>query len=222
MTSLFDRIFGRRKAEAPVTEAPAVVPPLTAGPEPEEQICWLRDQIRRDVAAGFYDADAILTNAIDAFADEIDPATLRREAQGMLREAMAEHAAAQAGWPPLTDCDRLDDAFAALEATGVIARQNFTCCGTCGSAEIWDEIDAVGKAGGPTRGYAFYHMQDTERAAEGDGLYLNYGACDDGEDAALAVANDIVTQLEAHGLRTEWNGNWGQRIAVSLDWKRRR
>jgi hypothetical protein len=65
-------------------------------------------------------------------------------------------------------------------------------------------------------------MQDTERAAEGDGLYLNYGACEDGEEAALAVANDIVTQLTAHGLRTEWNGSWNQRIAVSLDWKRRR
>lgn len=51
---------------------------------------------------------------------------------------------------------------------------------------------------------------------------LNYGACEEGEDAALAIANDIVTQLEAHGLRTDWNGSWSQRIGVSLDWKRRR
>lgn len=213
MTSLFDRIFGRHRAE-----------PAVAAPEPEaaDQLDWLRDQIRRDVAAGFYDEDTILTNATDAFEEDLDPALLRHEAQRFLREAMAEHEAAQAGWPVLTDCDRLDDAFAALEATGVIARQNFTCCGTCGSTEIWDEVDAVAKAGRPTRGYAFYHMQDTERAAEGDGLYLNYGACEDGEDAALAVANDIVTQLEAHGLRTEWNGSWNQRIGVSLDWKRRR
>ena len=32
-----------------------------------------------------------------------------------------------------------------LEAEGVIARQNFTCCGSCGAIEIWDEIEeAIG------------------------------------------------------------------------------
>ena len=72
------------------------------------------------------------------------------------------------------------------------------------------------------RGYAFYHMQDTERATEGGSLYLNYGACEEGEAAALQVARDIVTRLEAHGLRTDWDGSWDQRIGVALDWKRRR
>ena len=37
-----------------------------------------------------------------------------------------------------------------------------------------------------------------------------------------AVARDIVSRLEAHGLRTEWDGSWDQRIGVALDWKRRR
>jgi len=217
MTSLFDRIFGRRKADAIHVEAPPVVEP-----ELREKIGWLRDSIRSDVASGFYDEDAILTQAIDSYADEIDPAVLRREAQRLLREARAEHDEAQRGWPARTDCDRLDDAFAALEAAGVVSRQHFSCCGTCGSSEIWAEIEAVHEAGGLTRGYAFYHMQDTERATEGDGLYLNYGACEEGEDAALAIANDIVAQLEAHGLHTDWNGSWSQRIGVSLDWKRRR
>lgn len=216
MKSLFDRIFGRRDAE--------VVPPGTpvaAETDATEKIDWLRESIRRDVATGFYDEDAILTHAVDSFEEEFEPAELRRESQRLLREALAEHKAAQRGWPARTDCDRLDDAFAALEAKGVVARQHFTCCGTCGSTEIWDEIDVVQKAGRPARGYAFYHVQDTERAAEGGGLYLNYGACEEGEEAALAVAKDIVTHLEAHGLRTEWDGSWGQRIAVSLDWKRR-
>jgi hypothetical protein len=130
----------------------------------------------------------------------------------------------------------LDDAFAALEANGVISRQNFTCCGTCGSAEIWDEMKAVEEAGGPVRGYAFYHMQDTESAADGHGIFPNYGACEEGEEAALAIGRDIVTQLEAQGLNCDWNGtqleaqglncdwngDWGKRIAVGLDWKRRR
>jgi hypothetical protein len=218
MKSLLDRLLRRNTVKTSI--APPANDPVE--PEIEDKTSWLRDHIRRDVASVFYDEDTILTRSVDSFEDEFDPAFLRGEAQRLLREELAAHARDQRDWPARTDCDRLDDAFAALEANGVIARQNFTCCGTCGSAEIWDEIDAVAKAGGPTRGYAFFHMQDTERAAEGDGLYLNYGACEDGEEAALAVANDIVTQLDAHGLRTEWNGNWNQRIAVSLDWKRRR
>lgn len=211
--SLIDRIFGRKPE-----------PPPAPPPEPDagEKTGWLRDMIRRDVASGFYDEDAILTNAAGAFEEEFEPAELRRTAQQQLREALADHAEAQRGWPDRTDCDRLDDAFDALEADGVIARQHFSCCGTCGSSEIWDEINAAQTAGRPARGYAFYHMQDTESAADGAGLYLNYGACEEGEAAALAVARDIVNQLEAHGLRTDWDGSWDRRIAVALDWKRRR
>jgi hypothetical protein len=217
MKSLFDRIFGRRPNEAAMAETLSA-----AEPDLNEQIGWLRDSIRSDVASGFHDEDAVLLRAMDSFGEEFDPTQLRSEAQRLLREALAEHREAQRSWPARTDCDRLDDAFAALEARGVIARQHFTCCGTCGSTEIGDEIDAVQQAGGPTRGYAFYHEQDTEAATEGRGLYLNYGACDEGEEAALAVARDIVTQIEAHGLRTDWNGSWTQRIGVSLDWQRRR
>jgi len=220
MKSLLDRLFGRRKAEAAASRTP--IPPITLDTEIDATLLELGDSIRRDVASGFYDEDAILTHAAASFEKDLDAAVLRREAQRVLREALAVHKEAQRRWPARTDCDRLDDAFQALERTGVVARQHFTCCGSCGSTEIWDEIDAVRKLGVPTRGYAFYHAQDTDAAAEGDGLYLNYGACEEGEDAALAIGRDIVTQLQAHGLRTEWDGRWEQRIGVSLDWKRRR
>lgn len=73
----------------------------------------------------------------------------------------------------------------------------------------------------PLTAMPFIMCKTRNAPPRGGGLYLNYGACDEGEEAALEVAKDIVTQLEAHGLRTEWDGNWGQRIAVSLDWKRR-
>ena len=130
--------------------------------------------------------------------------------------------AAQASWPAETDCDRLDRAFAELEQQGIVARQNFSDCGTCGVAEIPDEIKAAEKSGRKVRGYVFYHMQDTESAAGGHGLYLNYGSIHSDDSASLKVAGEVVEALKRHRLKTEWNGTIEQRIGVKLDWKRRR
>lgn len=134
-----------------------------------------------------------------------------------MRAILAAHLAEQATWPAITDCDRLDAAFAALEASGIVCRQNFSCCGTCGAYEIWDEAAALEAAGTPVRGYAFYHVQDTESAVRGYGLYLNYGAAAEGEAAALAIAGEIVAALQQRGLRVDWNGQWSRRIGVALD-----
>ena len=209
--ALWNRIFGK-------INAPEQQPP----PPPYDPLAALRDQVWRDVAGGFHDDDAILTAAHDAFEEELPAPTLRREASAALRQALAEHRAAEKAWSDMTDCDRLDAAFAAMEAEGVIARQNFTCCGNCGATEIWDEIEEAIAEERPAEGYAFFHMQDTESAVEGEGLYLNYGACMAGEAAALDIGRRIVAQLRAHGLAVEWDGSWSMRIQVVLDWKKRR
>ena len=44
------------------------------------QAADLRDQMRRDVLGGYFDDDAILTNAHDLFEEELPRPTLRREA----------------------------------------------------------------------------------------------------------------------------------------------
>jgi hypothetical protein len=152
----------------------------------------------------------------------IDPAPYEEEAERFLRETLADHFQAQTAWPDRTDCDRLDEAFAVLEARGIICRQDFTCCGTCGHSEIGDEIAAAEEAGGTVRGYAFYHMQDTESAVDGGGLYLKYGAVAAGEATGVAVGRELAEVLTAHGLTTEWDGTLAQCVAVKLDWKRRR
>lgn len=182
----------------------------------------LHGYIQCEIAAGFDSPEAIIESAVEYLSDEADPAILRSHAQRLVGAILAAHLAEQATWPAITDCDRLDAAFAALEASGIVCRQNFSCCGTCGAYEIWDEAAALEAAGTPVRGYAFYHVQDTESAVRGYGLYLNYGAAAEGEAAALAIAGEIVAALQQQGLRVDWNGQWSRRIGVSLDWKRRR
>lgn len=182
----------------------------------------LRGCIRRDVAAGFRGEEEIRTGALDMLADEYDSEELKPYAEQMTREEMESHFREQLTWPKLTDCDRLDAAFADLERAGIVARQDFSCCMTCGSTEIHDEMRATSKRGLHVRGYVFYHAQDTEAAVEGRGIYLGFGAAQAGEAAALEIASEIVATLLKHGLAAEWDGTWENRIGVQLDWKRRR
>lgn len=187
-----------------------------------EAVEYMRNQIRQQIAAGFDEIHQITESAVEVAADGVDPAAFEPIAKRLTQECLEEHFRAQAAWPDRTDCDRLDEAFDELEERGIVCRQNFSCCGTCGSSEIWDEMKATRDAGKTVRGYTFYHMQDTDSAVDGGGLYLGYGATEEGEQAALTVARDVISVLNSHGLETDWNGNWNTRIGVSLDWKRRR
>ena len=188
----------------------------------DEALQELRDYIQRDVAAGFRPEDDIVKNTVEMLSDDYDVEALTPHAVVMTRELIAAHKREQASWPKTTDCDRLDAAFAELERGGVVCRQDFSCCGNCGATEIQDEMKQVSKSGKRVRGYAFYHMQDTESAVEGHGLYLNYGAVQDGEAAAMEIGEEVSAALKQQGLEVTWDGTWGKRIGVSLDWKRRR
>ena len=215
----------RRRAEMDAAGGLGGLQPVPAGVPADfdmDPVVEMRSSIERNVAAGFMARDQIIDMAMEVMEAEAGGADLRLLAERITDEALAAHMVAQATWPARTDCDRLDAAFAELEAEGVIARHDFTCCSSCGAAEIWDEIDAARNAGLPARGYAFYHQQDTERAVEGGGLYLNYGSCEEGPEEAVAVGRQIVKRLEDHGVQAHWDGRIETRIAVPLDWKRRR
>jgi len=217
MASIWERLFGSAGREVPQRDVPQ--PANDAGLH--AALRDMRDRVRRDVMSGFYSPEAIVESAVEYVSDQVPGTDLRPHAEQMVAEALAEHRAEQETWPATTDCDRLEAAFAALEAGGIVMRQNFTCCGSCGSAEIWDEVEAFEGSGAKAYGYGFYHMQDTDNAVEGGGVYLNYGACEEGEEPALATGRAIVAEVERHGLKTDWDGSLGRRIKVELDWKRR-
>lgn len=172
--------------------------------------------------AGFETEEEAVASALGYMEGAAEESFLRPHAKQMAREAFARQKEEQPHWPAVTDCDRLDSAFAELDENGIIARQNYWCCQTCGNDAIGTEIDELSEMGRKVRGFAYYHTQDTESAVEGYGVCLCYGSVEESEEERIALANEIVSTIEKHGLKPKWNGDLKRRIEVPLDWKRRR
>ncbi|WP_390624227.1 DUF6891 domain-containing protein [Fodinicola feengrottensis] len=79
------------------------------------------------------------------------------------------------------------------------------------------------EATGDDRGYAFYHSQDAESAASGQGLYLAYGLVNHSEDPADTerIGHEIAEAVRRNGLQVTWDGSVKTRIHVPLTWQRR-
>jgi hypothetical protein len=183
----------------------------------------LHDFIKIQVAAGYAPAGEIIEDATALFAESgMDPASVRHAAHTITDQVLAAHLAEQATWPAPTDNDRLDAAFADLDRDGILARQHFACCETCGAREIHDELDQAEKAGRTMRGFTFFHRQDTEHAVGGESLYLSFGSPDRDGTATVAIGHEVVDALTRHGLTPAWNGKQVHRILLPLVWRRRR
>jgi len=154
----------------------------------------------------------------EALVEEFEEAGLEESAAAeMVGPLWAARLAEQADWPEVTDVDRLARAFDALERQAIVAAMDFTCCSSCGFAEIGAEADEN------ARGFVFFHQQDTERAASGGSLMLRYGAFHaGGPAAAAAIGHEVVAALAAAGLRADWNGSPDSAIPVTpISWLNR-
>ncbi|MGH3388059.1 MAG: DUF6891 domain-containing protein [Actinomadura sp.] len=177
----------------------------------------LRDHIRVALAIGADDFDAVVAASVDRFDRG---AQAHATAAEIAAEEFAAYRSEQGTWPDVLDSDRLVRAFRALDVSGVVARVDFTCCQSCGTAEIRAEVPE----GAVARGYAFCHRQDIEAGVRGAGLHVSYGAFAPGEGPAGAVeiGREVVTALREHGLTAHWDGDAARRIHVPLTWRRRR
>lgn len=198
---------------------------------PPVTVADLREDARQLVAEGFYNDDEIvniLTTwfTVDLETDETirDPEVVRAVARRATAAAARAHRRQQARWPTVTDCDRLDAAFALLERRGVVARQNFMGCASDGLAEIGVEMaDAQAGRKRPVVGYAFYHFQATEAAVAGGGLSIMFGSAVVNDVAGdKAIGRRVIRALREAGLSPTWSGNPRDRVLVPLKWQRRR
>ena len=110
-------------------------------------------------------------------------------------------------------------AFRAMRKAGLVARQNFSCCGSCAGYEIATDIEAMPTA---TRervyGTAFYTRQTAADFARRGftGLYISYGPVDvDDTQVGLdvvAVGQIVATCLREAGIEVEWDGSGNKTI----------
>ncbi|KCZ97951.1 hypothetical protein HPO_12833 [Hyphomonas polymorpha PS728] len=188
---------------------------------------YLQQTARILVRSGYDPLEYIEESLLEMAGDSdgtLSERDLRIEARNALIRAVAELTQEQAIWPALTDYDRLKAALDTLETEGIVTRENFSCCGTCGAAEIGAEIeDFAAETGRPATGYVFFHQQDTQNAVDGHALHFNYGTAspDWTEAKSLAIGQRLFDALKSVGLTPDWDGTIDRRVAVSLTWQRR-
>ncbi|WP_411138324.1 DUF6891 domain-containing protein [Streptomyces sp. C10] len=190
----------------------------TPGLAPETRAA-AEERARQGIRSGFRDFSQIAQDVCDSFDPEdtpVSPDEARRIVAGLWEERLAE----QAGWPEVTDADRVARAFAALDSQGLTARMHFSCCSNCALGGI-----AAERADGD-REFVFFHHQDTESAAAGHGLAVRYGAyAEDGEASGAdraEVGRAVAAALSGAGLPVEWDGDPDRVIDVTpLDWRKR-
>ncbi|WP_458247150.1 DUF6891 domain-containing protein [Streptomyces sp. MAI_2237] len=189
------------------------VPPLDLDEDERKEL----EKRVREVLVGGYASRAELAELAEEYLVTNDRRPVSREqAQSLADRLWLERVAEQAKWQGETDPERLTRAFTALQAAGITARENFTCCRNCGQSEIGGE-------GGPdARGFVYFHTQCTASAAAGHGLTLLYGGFDGSSETTGAIGHEVVAALEAVGLHAEWDHDPGRAITVTpLDWRRR-
>ncbi|HVZ94008.1 MAG TPA: hypothetical protein VG797_05820 [Phycisphaerales bacterium] len=183
----------------------------------------IMEYVETAVRAGYESDRDIASAACSNYVElSIDQRIFESWIQSLVKESVARIRAESRTWPAMTDCDRLDAAFAELERDGYIARQNYSCCQTCGIAEICQEAEDLTAQGRSVVGYVFFHEQDTENAVDGIGLCLAFGSDSNDPETDRRVAQHIIFVLDRHGLQTSWPGTIDKRIVVEIDWKRRR
>jgi hypothetical protein len=191
-------------------DAPEEVPELA-----QEIRAQVEERVRELLCCGYDTRDELVEAAEEYLVDGDHRPVSRAQAWELVDRLWLERVAEQETWEGATEPERLTEAFEFLDARGVTAREDFTCCRTCGLTEIGAEREDA-------RGFVFFHHQGTESAARGHGLMLYYGGFDDSAETTAAVGREVVAALAAVGLPTEWDGSPGTGILLTpLDWRKR-
>ncbi|GHB04496.1 DUF6891 domain-containing protein [Streptomyces termitum] len=193
-------------------------PPAPEVPElPAEVRAKLEERVRELLRCGYDDREALAEAAEEYLVSGDERPVCREQARELVDRLWLERVAESAGWQGVTDPERITAVFEELDRSGIVARENFTCCRSCGTAEIGAEEGAS-----EARGFVYFHAQCTEGVAGGGALYLLYGGFDGRSETTAAVGAEVAAALRGRGLAVEWDGDPSAAILVpGLDWRKR-
>ena len=179
-----------------------------------------RKVVRQLVWSGFHGPDDIVEIIDEAVFEpgQIDHGWLRAEIDEAFREKQAE----ERTWPEVTDCDRLDHVFDALEAQGILSLQNAGYTQGDGLADVAQFYNEAGGEQSGIEGYCFYTGQDLERVMESGQLWLAFGHVDGEDGPGEEIGRRIKAAFETAGFKVEWDGSIKTRLLVTgIRWQRR-
>ncbi|MEU8710746.1 hypothetical protein [Streptomyces sp. NPDC048663] len=208
--------------DAGIAWEPVPLPPTAPAPAlPADVAARAEDLVRALLREGYLGIDRLVRETVELMADEGPDGTAplsAAPARELVERLWVARVAEQRAWTGPTDPERLSRAFTALEREGVAAREDFTCCRSCGTAEIGAEAEDAGGA----RGFVFFHRRSTRCAAEGHGPSLHYGGFDGTAETTTAVGREVTAALTAAGLSAVWDGDPAKAIELtSLTWHKR-
>jgi hypothetical protein len=117
--------------------------------------------------------------------------------------------------------NKLTAAFRLMRKMGLIAKQNWKCCQTCGCYDITILAEKLKRGGKAPLGYAFYHNQDKDSMVKRGDFYIAYGGFNSQKYGKFGlddkdVGGKIIYALTTFGLITKWDGNPNTRILVRV------
>lgn len=179
-----------------------------------EQLSNLRREMREAFGSGF----RTKADVLESLSDEAPPRLSHEQVVEVVDEVFSSLKAERASQPGQGDYEKLAAAFRGMEAAGLTARMNFTCCNSCGRSEI------LGERKEGDWGFAFFHGQDADGLDGADSyLWLKFGSFTRPTTKSIVgVGEKVVQVLRQHGLPCEWDGSPHQCISVGpMDWRKR-
>ncbi|MET7395494.1 hypothetical protein ABZS66_18595, partial [Dactylosporangium sp. NPDC005572] len=151
----------------------------------DELLRAVRADVRGEVRGGYRDAAAIVDEVYSSWEPVVDHALAEEPLRLLIADGVSAEWAAleaeRAGWPPETDCDRLDRAFAALDGSGVVVMPY------ADPDEVWTGRTDPPNGSQATRGKVSFDPHAVSEATRTGRLELTFYASRRGDQRALGA-----------------------------------
>ena len=111
----------------------------------------------------------------------------------------------------------IETVFRNLRKQNILARANFSCCGSCAGYDLATQATKKN-----AKGWVTWNRQSEESIFDNGTVYVAYtgaDACSVPPPAAvdtLTIAQAFIAELQKAGLRYEWDGTTERKILINL------